>query len=80
MIWTIIPVSPSTEAAWQSAGPTSLWFRSGSTCQSVSALKWLFQGNYWSELIEEIIIILTILGAVIAVVFSLLILKILATR
>ena len=38
------------------------------------------QVNYWSEIIEEIIIILTILGAIIAFVFSLLIMKILATR
>ena len=39
-----------------------------------------FQGNYWAEIIEEIIIILTILGALIAFVFSLLVMKILATR
>ena len=47
--------------------------------QSVSPDEAL-QVNYWSEIIEEIIIILTILGAVIAFVFSLLIMKILATR
>ena len=40
----------------------------------------LVQVNHWSQIIEEIIIILTILGAIIAFVFSLLIMKILATR
>ena len=39
-----------------------------------------FQVTNWSEILEEIIIILTILGAAIAFVFSLLIMKILATR
>ena len=80
MIWTIIPVSPSTEAVWQSAGPTSLRFRSVSQSVRQCGEMIKFQGNHWSEIIEEIIIILTILGAVIAVIFSLLILKILATR
>ena len=48
--------------------------------QSVLGTDEALQVNYWSEIIEEIIIILTILGAVIAFVFSLLIMKILATR
>ena len=48
--------------------------------QSVLGTDEALQVNYWSEIIEEIIIILTILGASIAFVFSLLIMKILATR
>ena len=39
-----------------------------------------WQVNYWSEVIEEIIIVLTIMGAIIAFVFSLLVMKILANR
>ena len=50
----------------------------GQANQSAEMVK--FQGNYWAEIIEEIIVILTILGALIAFVFSLLVMKILATR
>ena len=38
------------------------------------------QENFWSDILQELIIIITILGAAIAFVFSLLVLKILATR
>ena len=38
------------------------------------------QEDFWSDILQELIIIITILGAAIAFVFSLLVLKILATR
>ena len=40
----------------------------------------LLQVNFWSDTLEEIIIILTILGAIIAVVFSVLMMRLLARR
>ena len=39
-----------------------------------------FQGTFWSEILQEVIVIITILGAAIAFVFSLLIMRVLATR
>lgn len=80
MTWTTTPAWQSTGAACQSARPASLWSRSDQAEPSQDDEMVKFQVTNWSEILEEIIIILTILGAAIAFVFSLLIMKILATR
>ena len=81
VIWTLTPAWPSIEEGWQSVPPAWLYCRwLGSSNSSCTTAIMSFQGTFWSEILQEVIVIITILGAAIAFVFSLLIMRVLATR